>query len=295
MYLFPVFLLTLLLLTAILYRARFKLLTNHFVLLGFSFLPWLPSFIGQLQVGIELAAAKPLWASIVSPPILKMLPLVYLKFIFGRIPYDPTWPTLTVTALVILTLLITSVRIIRSLSGKLTLALAFIPPFLGFLISLFIPVLDPKRVLFSLPFLCIALAAGLRKRWLDAAMVILMLSINMSALRLYSTDPDSQREPWRQAVARLEADAPADTTVIFAFNAPFAPWVWYQHRNLPTRSITDPQTFPSLTSSYVASFAYLHELYDPDNLITQKLMHQGYVATGFYQYPGIGKINIYAR
>jgi mannosyltransferase len=295
MYVFPAFLLALLIITGIFYKKKFIPVLKNTAVMALAFVPWLPAFLEQVSIGTSLAAAKPLWASIVSPPVIKMLPLVYLKFLFGRVPFDPTPFSLVTIAVISISLLAAFNRVRKSRQGMVVILLALLPPLIAFLISLFVPVLDPKRVLFSLPFLYLGLAAGLGKRAGSALILIIFLTINMTAIRQYATDPEVQREPWREAVTILEADAPDDTLLVFAFAGPFAPWDWYQARNLETLSVTDPKTMPPVNNQHVVLFDYLKPMYDPDDQIMANLDNQGFSETGFYQYPGIGKIRVYAR
>jgi uncharacterized membrane protein len=295
MYVFPAFLLALLVITGIFYKNTFIPVLKNTAFMALAFIPWLPAFMEQVSIGTSLAAAKPLWASIVSPPVIKMLPLVYLKFLLGRIPFDPDPFSLLIVTAVIISLLAALNRVRKSRQGMVVMLLALLPPLIAFLISLFVPVLDPKRVLFSLPFLYLGLAAGLGKGLNSALILIIFLTINMSAIGQYATDPEVQREPWREAVSVLEADAPNDTLTVFAFTGPFAPWEWYQTRNLETLSITDPQAMPVINNQHVVFFDYLKPMYDPNGQIMANLDNQGFSETGFYQYPGIGKMRVYAR
>ncbi|HWS22806.1 MAG TPA: glycosyltransferase family 39 protein [Anaerolineales bacterium] len=294
-YLFPVFLLSLLILTFIFYRPKTLFLGIYFLVFIIGFLPWIPSLIHQTNLGTSLAAAKPLWASIVSPPVIKMLPLVYLKFLLGRIPFDPNLLSMSGVGIISVIILAAFNRTRHKKSGPLVIGLSLLPILLGFIISLFVPVLDPKRVLFALPFLYLGIVAGLGKRFSSALVLALFLTINLWAVGLYATNPDNQREPWREAIAVLEADLPNDTLAIFAFTAPFAPWDWYQTRSLSTLSVTEPKTMSLINNQHIVFFEYLKPLYDPTDQIMANLENQGFFETGFYQYPGIGKMRVYAR
>lgn len=299
MYLFPLFLLSLLILTFIVYRPRFARIARLYPLLVLGFLPWLPSFLEQVGIGTSLASASPVWSTIVSPPLLKMIPLVYLKFIFGRIPFDPTVIQILFAFLALVGVTVTFSRLRRGQSGLIVIGLTLLPVLFAFIISVFVPVLDPKRVLFCLPFLYLGIAAGLNKRPSSALILLLFLSLNLSAVRRYADDPDVQREPWREAVAKIESsaspDSPESSVIIFAFSGPFAPYVWYQTKDFPTLSITDPAQIPVFSNQSALLFDYLKPLYDPNDQIAASLLTQGFAESGFYQYPGIGKIRIYAR
>jgi uncharacterized membrane protein len=301
MYVFPTLLLTLFIITAIKYKQKLLLLTSYFLLLFVSFLPWLPSFMEQVSIGTSFAADKPVWASMVSPPLYKMLPLVYAKFALGRIPLELT-ASIIITALIYMYLAFPLfLKSTQSEKGRLSLLLAILPVLLAFAISIRVPVLDPKRVLFALPFFYLSLVSGYRQSWKIIAALIILISLNLTAVRLYAINPELQREPWRQAVADIEAESTPTDIVVFPFSGPYAPWRWYQTKNLQTVSITtpnDPATKEALvntsdSASQIFTFIYLTEIYDPNREIDSTLQNAGRIETGFFQYENIGKIKIY--
>lgn len=300
MYVFPAVLLALFIITAIQYKQKLLLLSSYFLLLFLSFLPWLPSFLEQLTIGTTYAANKPVWSTMVSPPLIKMLPLVAAKFTLGRIPLEAT-ATIIISAIIYAYLAVPLLlRSLQSRYGRLSLSCAVLPVMIAFCISLVVPVLDPKRVLFALPFFYLALVAGYKKTVTFIGALLILISLNLTAVRSYAINPDLQREPWRQAVADIEAKAQQHDVVIFPFSGPYAPWRWYQSKNLTTLSITNPanestqdkiiETTSSATSIFTID--YLTEIHDPNRLITQILEKNDRTEVGFFQYPGIGKIRI---
>lgn len=64
-------------------KAWFALTFMPLMIATLMFLPWLPSFFEQLQVGSQLRLAVPGWDQVVSTPQWKALALVPGKFIFG--------------------------------------------------------------------------------------------------------------------------------------------------------------------------------------------------------------------
>jgi len=312
MYLFPVFLLSLFVLTFIFYRSRTALTACHLLLTALLFLPWLPKFMEQTQIGTGLAQAQPVWSTMVSPPLIKMAPLVFMKFLLGRIAIDPIPSTIFISLGLLAVCLIYGLKTQSLVHGRIVNITAILPIFFALVISILVPVLDPKRVMFCLPFVYLSLSAGLSKSYRSAIALVFLLIVNLSAITNYAVNPDNQREPWREAIAQIEANEPPalqrtagsptnrplfiePPVVIFIFDAPFAPWVWYQHRNLETLALTDPKALPTLSTNSVILFDYLKPLYDPNNQLPLLLQEQGFSLSGYHQYPGIGKINLYAR
>ncbi|MCC6711457.1 MAG: glycosyltransferase family 39 protein, partial [Candidatus Pacebacteria bacterium] len=89
-YLYPFLLLTHLLL--IWQKNTWQKLLQVTLPIVIAFLPWLPMFLRQLQAGQNLRTEIPGWETVVSIPQLKALALVPLKFIFGVLNIELTWP-----------------------------------------------------------------------------------------------------------------------------------------------------------------------------------------------------------
>ncbi len=303
MYVFPVFLLTLLLATILFYPQKIRHLLFHFGFFIVGFLPWLPSFVEQLTIGTHFAGQSQIWSNVVSPPLYKMIPLVFAKFMIGRINLEVNPFFITVVIALFIFLGKASFATIRKKQGLLT-GLMFIGPIIfAFLISIFVPVLDPKRILFALPFMYLLLAAGISKKLNSIAILIVFLTVNMLSLQSYANDPDNQREPWRLAVTEIESQAKTGDVALFIFNGPFAPWTYYNHHKLEEVSTTNPAD-PQLKAKIIEAselgkniylFEYLRVLFDPNNQVVALLENTGYEQQGYFQYPGIGKIYLYTN
>lgn len=263
------------------------------------FLPWLPSFLGQLKVGSGLLASLPGWSTSVSPSLLKMLPLTLIKLTLGRITVDPI-PRDFLILLVLGTAL--GYLCLKSVRQSLWL-LFFVPIGLALLISVKIPILDPKRVLFVLPIFSLLVSSGVKSKLTGLAYLTVII-VSLTSLVRYWFDPQEQREPWKTAVASIASLADKKTLVMFAFPEPFAPWRWYASPDIHTVAFVPIDlTAAALTSRLqsthqydtVITFDYLRDLTDPKHEQTGFLETHGYEARFLKAYPGIGFIRFYTR
>lgn len=299
MYVFPFLILATLVTTMIFHRDSIKPHIITLIVVTLAYVPWLPSFYGQLTTGTNLSAQSTVWSEMVSPPVSKMLPLLFTKFLIGRIPIDLNLKDIVMVGLMVAVTLFVVARSFHKQQGKQVFTLLSVSILSTFLISLVIPVLDAKRVLYALPLVYLLLAAGIGKGVQSIIATLIILGINVVSINEYATNPEVQREPWRQAVAQVEVTVPDTTLVVFSFTGPFAPWQWYQTRNLTTISIPNPQAQPEEVMWLAAAaqrvdqvvvFEYLMDMTDPNRVIHSSLEQNGLTETGYLQFPGIGKI-----
>ena len=290
-YTFPFLLLAQLFYVLIFHRNLLRSIIYHLSSIILLCLPWLPSLWQQFQTGMGVAHTLPLWRTVVSPPALKALALVFPKFVFGYLPLPN--PLIQLLPLILILGLVGF--LIIQVRQKLLLIWLGLPLLFGFLVSFPVPLLDPKRFLFCLPALYLLIA--LSKSRLKHALILL----NLISVFLYWFNPQFQREPWRLAVKQVETIITPQTILIFPWNGPYAPWTWYAR--LPTRQLsfdilpltttTVDQKLATLSSTdQIIVFDYLQDLTDPGRILLTTLARQGWRESGFYQYPGLGKIRI---
>ncbi len=282
--------------------------------MALSFLPWLPMFRLQLAAGSGVRVDLPGWESVVSLPQLKALPLVLGKFIFGVI--DLELNLMFVTLMLILTAMIGWMWLRargpdrdQQWSSYWLLAIWWLVPLIGsWLISFWIPVVQPKRLLFLLPAVYLLISSLViqsrgRVRWLVAT---LLLMFNLYGTFAYYGQPALQRENWRAAYQQLIARYPASETIaIFVFPEPFAPWRWYNSAEVAsvstgTLNIDDAQNLdktiqPVNDYKYVVVFDYLRDLTDPDEQVLEIVEANGFQPVDLLVYPQIGWIRIYSK
>jgi uncharacterized membrane protein len=304
------------------------------IMVALTFVPWLPSFLEQLRIGGELRNSLPGWDTVVSLTQLKALPLVAAKFVFGIAPLSAT-PFVVIAALLLgcSTLALTIAIIHRKkLQASIWPLLIWIgiPLLSAWLVSFFIPVIQPKRVLFILPA-CYLLLASFTNKYLRATVrpnlslplvthvaavtvFVTVLVLNLSGVFSYYTQPQLQRENWRALFTTIEQRfSTNDTLVLFSFPDAFAPWRWYQHEFLLTHPtaqafntlstgtlrIEQAATFPTQLEQAVEKyntvlvFEYLRDLTDPNNILLPQLTELGLENTGVIEYPNIGFVRIY--
>lgn len=282
------------------------------VLIVLAFLPWLPFFLGQLQAGQALRGNLTGWENVVGSSQIKSLLLVPLKFLFGVSDLEFNFYYLASLALaVILSILLLAKNWLASKKQNSFLMIVYfliLPLLVSWLVSFLVPVLQPKRVLYLLPFFYLAvayLACNLRSK-LGQALIILLLLINILSLKNYWQNPKLQREDWRGLISEINHKFPIKNSIaVFAFTEPFAPWRYYQKEDFATlstetydlRTVENPaEEFKSLANyDYVLLFDYLRDLSDPGNQLPDIIRNLGYSETSYLDYPNIGFVRVYTK
>ncbi len=295
---------------------------------AFGFLPWMPFFIGQLAQGGKVQALLPGWSEIVGVPQIKSLPLVVLKFVFGVLNVEPTPIFLTLTAVIVLSISVCLYRIYtyhkpsktqhhyQQIFNILGWWILF-PILTAWLISFLIPILQPKRVLFTLPawYLGIAglylFAENSKQKilpWIGRGLIGAVVLGNLWSTSAYFTDAQLQRENWRDAYHAVTTQYPPDVSLaVFAFPQPFASWRWYDKLAYPSLSTKSLQVMdessaqklltPILTNGaqYIIIFDYLRDITDPNRTLEAVLNSLGYTERQVMEYPNIGFIRIFSK
>jgi uncharacterized membrane protein len=297
------------------------------IILGF--IPWLPSFVGQLQAGQLLRLQLPQWETAVSTSQLKVLPLVLGKFIYGVLDISFNQYFLGSSALIFLSFSIIAIGLLKQqlskeLSSKdkkaliLLLIWLLVPLLSAWLVSFFVPVIQPKRVIFLLPafYLLVVWVFATSQSmsfWFRRAgctLVGILICINLFSVHQYYTDPRLQRENWRDVLATVSRKHPQAFT-LSSFPAPFAPIEWYRPAfiNSPmaqdlasgtlhidsqaaANQVIDDITLLKLTNTMIY-FEYLTDLTDPNHFLRTAIENSGYRLQDLLDYPGIGFVRIY--
>ncbi len=293
-----------------------------------GFLPWLPTFIKQLQAGQQLRQTLPGWETVVSLTQLKALPLTIAKFVFGLSNLEANWFYVTASGLVALFtlgLFIIIARLIRSKQLKLNKFLIptfwfIIPLITSWLVSFWVPVVRPKRLLFLLPALYLLIASlittGLKHlaqlkpksviRLSAYLLLFILLGLNFYSLSQYYLEPKLQRENWRSLYSEIQTRFPErETITVFSFRQPFAPWRWYNRsqftslatgkNNINQVDNLNQQLKPIFDYEFVLVFDYLRDLTDPNDQLPQAIESYGYTQIGTIERPKIGFVRIYVK
>ena len=317
MYLYPFLLLSQLSYAALFNRKLVKELVKISLIASLFFLPWIPSFYHQLQVGGELRLQLPGWDQVVSPPQWKSLLLVMAKFIGGIkeihiTSFDVAYYGIPSALTVFLYL-----RAVKKEKPGRRMLIVIPLVWLGisvcsaWLFSFIIPVLQPKRVLFALPAMYLMIGVALtylsiHRRWLMFAFFIVY---QLFSVNLYWTRSIYQREDWRESLTTIHQTFHASNTiVVFGFTGPFAPWDFYKDRlqlqyqtiSFPTLLINEPAIIDQSMKRVagfqrVLVFDYLRDLTDPQRLIEQWLEAHDYKGVASLDTKNIGFIRVYER
>ncbi len=263
------------------------------------YLPWIPILWLQLQSGVSANNYLPGWGSLLSLSPAKALPLTFVKFSLGRISFDSQILYGAISLIVLLTFALIMFRAIRSGETKLLLYWLLIPIIITFLVSSFISMNQPFRLLFVLPAMSILLAKGAwelgKYRYLGITAVLV---VSMLGLFVYWSNPKFQREDWRNATAFVNQQ---NTDVIFAWPLPFDPYLWYSGENghgvitrFPAQESDVNQNMVNLkTNVYV--FEYLQALSDPNKLTQKWLSEHGYKPIQTSDFNGVGFVDYYQK
>jgi uncharacterized membrane protein len=282
------------------------------------FLPWLPFFLEQLQVGGKLREQLPGWESVVSFSQFKSLPLTLGKFVFGVMDLDLTPTLIFMSGALVIVGGIAGHELIKNrqykkwlqLGSPMTLFLIWllVPLVASWLVSFVVPVVQPKRVLFLLPAFYLLLVYGAQhlSRKTAGAVLGIFLILNVFGTGMYYSTAKYQREDWRSLHQEIIQTYPADRSIaIFSFPQAFAPWRWYDDGTYPTlstevlhvREATNlPDHLKTITNyHYVLVFDYLRDLTDPDNKIVQTIESFGYREVDTLERPHIGFVRVFAQ
>lgn len=309
MYVYPFLMLGQLCAIWLLERKKLMHVLLSFAGAGIAFLPWLPYFLEQLSVGQQLRADLPGWAHVVGTPVLKSLPLTLGKFFYGLIPLDVSFLVL-VSSCVGVVIAVYAVYVFYK-SGltdleKYVLVVFVSTLLLAWLVSIFIPILQPKRVLFLLPLFFIGVAHALfkLKRWGRVALLA-YLCLQAWGLGSYWFVPSLQREPWRELHHTLTTRYPNRSIVVFAFPDSFAPWDWYDKGSTPklltpyTHTLSQEELHDLLKHTteyeYVLVFDYLRDLSDHERKIETSLSTLGLSERERIDGGSIGFVRVFSR
>ena len=281
-----------------------KVLLIIYALICAGFLPWMPNFLTQLQTGTGGFFAG--WTDIVSQSVSKGVPLTFAKFILGKGSIDNNILYMVLVLPVFLIFLFSLYKLYESNNGRKLQVLFIVPLTAAFVVSFFIPILAPQRMIFLLPLFYLIQAYGINKLLpicRSFAISIVFITTFLSAI-LYFTNPYIQREQWRQAVSYVEKTSKKNSISLFAFPEAFAPYLWYSKGLVSGYGVAhsfrvtqiDLISLPSLDrKERVYFFQYLSGLTDPDGLTHTFLTQRQFVNTATVDFPGVGLIYVYDK
>lgn len=266
---------------------------------------WMPTFLGQLDVGGVASANLPTWKLVVGGFDIKAIPLTFVKFIIGRISLADKLiyaaALLPICGLFAF-LLWKGIKSLDSFPRRLLIIWIVIPPLIATIISLLIPVFSYFRVLFVIPGFIILLSAGIlsfknRLKYIFLSIVIL---IELFCTLVYLRSSLYQREDWKGLV-NFFRDKPA--VVLFESSGILPPFDYYARGELNAKGAL--KNFPAKNENDVANLAenekniylidYLVEISDPNRLVAKKLSGLGYKQTDIKNFTGVGFVYHYVK
>lgn len=288
-------------------KKRFKWFSKNVIVSFVLFFPWLPSFLEQLRIGSSLTSSLPGWAEAVSTPVIKAIPLIFAKFFLGRITIDNK----VIYALVVFSLISGFVYLAfkgyKNKQFSLFGSLFFLPLIFAFATSFFLPVIEPKRLLFVLPFFIAIVGLGIHylPSLIKRVALFFVVFASLYGLFSYYTQPRFQREHWREAVSFVETKGDGSQLALFSFPQAFAPYLWYQHNIIESYAVA--KNFVVSEDDLIQLrvviknrkrlylFQYLTQLTDPANKIGKTIEEEGFVRIDTYDFPGVGFIYQYDK
>jgi len=286
-----------------------------------GFLIWLPRFWTQLKVGSLVRQQLPGWEQVVSAPQFKALSLVWGKFVFGVLDLEVNLMFGLISLVVLAGLSYLGLQSLQLPTRKrqplaVLLIWLVLPIVSAWLVSFWIPVLSPKRVLFTLPAFYLSVSVlitlGLKQTrsrsgrltaWLLAGA---LLVLNVFSASSYFSNPRLQREDWRTLHLQIITKYPAKSSILISsFPDTFAPWVWYDDGSYPTLAtgqlnieLADdlPSQLKVITDyQYVLVFDYLRDLTDPNDRLLTEIKQFGYQEITVIDQAQIGFVRVFAR
>mgnify|MGYP001595044439 CR=1 FL=1 len=265
---------------------------------------WLPTFLGQFDVGSVASANLPTWKLVAGAFDFKTLPLTFVKFIIGRISLADK----TLYAAVLLPicslfayLIFKGVKYLNDSPKKILLAWIIIPPLIATIISFVIPVYNYFRVLYILPSFIILVSLGIlsmkRFKYIFLSLVIL---IELFCALVYLLNPLYQREDWKGLVSFFR-NKPA--LILFESSGTLPPFDYYAGGELKAKGAL--KDFPAKYESDVVDLIetereiylvdYLVQISDPNRLVAKRLTNLGYKQLDIKNFTGVGFVYHYVK
>lgn len=270
---------------------------------------WIPTLLVQAQGGRWLLENLPAWKDVAGGATVKQMGLVWSKFVLGRVSFPNKLFQYSLTASASIPF---AIALLVSIYERKKILFAwiwlFVPLVIGFVVSIWFPEFIYFRYLYVFPAFCLLISWAITRFPTKFAKVLTLgvILVNLAGWGIYVTQPNQQREQWRQAVAFAEGSLKGNERVLFSFTEPFAPYVWYAKELSRAAGVTDQivasqEGTKATTLSKIANangvyyFEYLWELHDPERVVEKILFEEGFVNSSSFDFPGVGIIRYYQR
>ena len=288
----PLLIIPVFLIYSLIQKSELKKLFLSCIPLGFFLLLWSPVFLEQSLGTTNYLLIFPEWRTVLGSANLKELALVWVKFIIGRISFEPK---IFYVLIVLFTSSIFGYLLFKSLKNLKKLGLFWlwlvVPTALAFLGSFFVPGFSYFRLIFVLPAFYILIAFGIKTKF-QKVLVFLIVLINLLTSLTYLMNSKFWREDWKAAVVFVETRIQPNEVVLMSFPEPFAPWRWYSKEQVEAIGVVDLMSTVSAieNKSGIYYFEYLSQLTDPNEVVKSSISQIGYSKVETYDFRGVGFI-----
>lgn len=292
-------------------KATLKSFLPAFIIIGFLALPWLIFIPQQLGGGLSTAANSPAWAKVVGAPQATSLILTFVKFTIGRISIDNNlYYAIIFAPIAIFVSILFLISNLRMSSQRSFIWYWFLLPIIfAFGVSFIVPIYAYFRLIFVLPAFYIIWACAINTvNWPRLVRILLMLAlvINLGATVIYLENPKFQRENWKGAVSYVKNNLKPKTVVLFEADYPAGPFDYYNKTgieaygalsNFNARSEDVEKKVKDYTKDKdkVFLFQYLSGITDPQGLVFQELVNQGFKNTKTTDFNGVGFVYEFSK
>ncbi len=285
-------------------KTTIKSFVPAFILIFASLLPWAGIFYNQLSIGLSLSTTSPQWYGVIGSATPKDLGLVFIKFIIGQISVDNNLTYLLlflpIGLYVIFLIIISFLRM--SVTRSTLWFYLLLPVTLSFSVSLFIPAFSYFRLLYVLPALYVILASAINNlHWTKPTifMLTLMLAVNLFSTTIYLRNTKFQREDWRSATSYIKENKTDNSLVLFESNYVISSFDYYNRSEVEAIGVLDsfspnPDKVSDNVKTAIAGknklflFQYLSPISDPQGIVFQSLIENGFKNTGTKDFRGVG-------
>lgn len=276
------------------------------LIVGAFFLAWMPFFLEQLKVGTSGIFQG--WSEVVSVNAIKVIPLTFAKFIYGKGSIDDNVMYMLVLSPVLIIFLYSVIILAKEKKDWPTLVFFFIPLLFVTFITSIVAVAAPQRLLFILPFFALIIAIPIERlpRKEKYFCILLVLLVSFGGVWQYYTDQKVQREKWREAISYIDKMSEGQGVALFVFPDPFAPYYWYKTNNSPkgigvasefNYKAKDKKTVQEKIKNQktVYVYQYLTGLTDPQGKVLSDVKDSGFSEKKVLNFEGVGFINVMER
>ena len=270
---------------------------------------WIPVFLSQISIGLNISKDIPVWKAVVGAFDLKNIALTYIKFIIGRISLDNKLIYVSILMPVCAYFgyfLFRGLKFASNFNRKLLLILTIVPIFLASAISIVVPIYSYFRLLFLLPIFLIIVSSGIlsfKARSRHFFLIVFILIETFSSMT-YLLNTTFQREDWRGLVTFLKSKN--SVPVLFESSGAFSPFDYYGGKtikgvgalkNFPARDLKDIKDLKTELGSKNDVFLidYLVDISDPSRLVSKSLLSLGYKQMRTYNFNGVGFVYYFKK